>query len=525
MQRKLLSVLVAGALAVIGASAQAATGPSSSATPYVTSTAAGVDVTSILTVGDAASNGYRMVGIPDGLGAYDNGNGTFTVLMNHELGATEGIARAHGAKGAFVSEWVINKSDFTVISGNDLATQHNVWNSTTSSYVAATTTNSFARLCSADLPAASAFYNATTGMGTQSRIFMNGEEAGNEGRAYAFIATGTSKGQAYELPKLGKMSWENSVANPYAGNKTIVIGLDDSTPGQVYVYSGNKTNTGSDIERAGLTNGTLAGIKVNTANAQGNAYGTASGNLEQGQINGSFTTVAVDTLVDGTTQQAAARAAGITEFARPEDGHWADAKTFYFVTTGADPDNIANVGNGPIATQTARLYKLTFADGVNGEVDYASGQVNMVLDSSSLVGTDGAAARSFDNMVVADNGDILIQEDPGNTSYIAKTWLYKNGVATQILESDRTRFLGTGALTQDEESSGIIEVTSILGRNDGKRYFLADMQAHYGIAGELVQGGQLYMVSMPVPEPESYAMFLAGLGLMGVVARRRKAAR
>ena len=168
---------------------------------------------------------------------------------------------------------------------------------------------------------------------------------------------------------------------------------------------------------------------ANLDNAQGNAYGTASGNLEQGQINGSFTTVAVDTLVDGTTQQAAARAAGITEFARPEDGHWADAKTFYFVTTGADPDNIANVGNGPIATQTARLYKLTFADGVNGEVDYDSGQVNMVLDSSSLVGTDGAAARSFDNMVVADNGDILIQEDPGNTSYIAKTWLYKNGVA------------------------------------------------------------------------------------------------
>ncbi|MBT9519897.1 MAG: PEP-CTERM sorting domain-containing protein, partial [Dechloromonas sp.] len=28
----------------------------------------------------------------------------------------------------------------------------------------------------------------------------------------------------------------------------------------------------------------------------------------------------------------------------------------------------------------------------------------------------------------------------------------------------------------------------------------------------------------PVPEPESYAMLLAGLGLMGVVARRRSQA-
>ena len=48
------------------------------------------------------------------------------------------------------------------------------------------------------------------------------------------------------------------------------------------------------------------------------------------------------------------------------------------------------------------------------------------------------------------------------------------------------------------------------------------MQAHYGIAGELVQGGQLYVAA--VPEPESYAMLLAGLGLIGFAARRRKIA-
>lgn len=36
---------------------------------------------------------------------------------------------------------------------------------------------------------------------------------------------------------------------------------------------------------------------------------------------------------------------------------------------------------------------------------------------------------------------------------------------------------------------------------------------------------QLYLLPTPIPEPETYAMLLAGLGLMGFVARRRKASR
>lgn len=57
-------------------------------------------------VGDSAANGYRLVGIPDGLGAFDNGDGTITLLVNHELGSTKGVVRSHGSKGAFVSKWI-----------------------------------------------------------------------------------------------------------------------------------------------------------------------------------------------------------------------------------------------------------------------------------------------------------------------------------------------------------------------------------------------------------------------------------
>ncbi len=69
-----------------------ATSPSSSQSPYLLRSQPGIVTKSILTVGDSVNtkpdgvSPYRMVGIPDGLGAYDNGDGTFTVLMNHELG-------------------------------------------------------------------------------------------------------------------------------------------------------------------------------------------------------------------------------------------------------------------------------------------------------------------------------------------------------------------------------------------------------------------------------------------------------
>ena len=77
--------------------AQALTGPSSSASPYMLRVEPGVVTAAILTVGDAV-DGYRLTGIPDGLGAFDNGDGTFTLLVNHEIPGAQGILRAHGAQ-------------------------------------------------------------------------------------------------------------------------------------------------------------------------------------------------------------------------------------------------------------------------------------------------------------------------------------------------------------------------------------------------------------------------------------------
>lgn len=500
------SFLVAAAATVSLSAQSLITGPSSSQTPYLTPTAPGWSSTSILTVGDAIG-GYQMVGIPDGLGAFSNGDGTMTVLANHELGNTSGTVRGHGAIGAFVSKWVINTSTWQVISGGDLVTSaanQLMWNGTT--WAQPSTPYAIARLCSADLPKAAAFWDASTSFGYDGRIFMNGEETGVEGKAFAWIVTGTEAGKMYELPHLGKNSWENALArsnygvSPGAANllQTAVALTDDSTPGEVYLYLGTKTNTGNAVQKAGLTNGQVYGIKVNAATGY-----TGAVTVENATgINGTFqlapiftnATIAAKT---GAEFQAAAIAAGVTQFARPEDGHWLDHDSLLFATTGATVNGVA---------VTSKIYQLDFnSDATNGLLT-TGGNINVIVNSANMTGLDGAKATYFDNLTVGEDGKLYIQEDPGNNAYVAKHWVVdlsqntqalRESTAVQIFESDRSRFT-TGATqfqTIDEEHSGIIDITSIV--NDGvagSKWFLVATQNHAlatgASAATLVEGGQ-----------------------------------
>ena len=489
------------------AHAQIFTGPASTQTPYIVPTAPGWEVTSLLTVGDAAKEvPYVMVGIPDGMGAIagkfaDNGryvadDAYMTVFLNHEIRPGLGAVRAHGQDGAFVSQWTIHLNSLQVKRGEDLIRRVYTWDN--GAYVDTTGSAQFNRFCSGDLPKLTAFYNPATAKGFNGRIYMNGEESGSEGRAFAHIVSGPEKGSSYELPYLGKFSWENSVAHPGAGDKTIVVGLDDSTPGQIYVYVGDKRADGYPVQRAGLHGGKLHGIRVIDG---GEKYGYGAVPLESnGAINGRFELVDLSAHATGTGSvlQAISQAAGITEFARPEDGHWdtRNPNVFYWVTTGA------TVGG---KSQSARLYKLTF----DSLLDPKGGTIELVVDSASLLGKDGQTARSFDNIAVDHEGEIVIQEDPGNNAYVAKIWKISplKGTATQIFESDRGRFLpGTASfLTQDEENSGVIDVTDIVSAarwyEPGRHYYLGNMQAHHAISGELVEGGQIYLMASPKKEP------------------------
>jgi hypothetical protein len=69
-------------------------GPSTTTEAYMIPNIPGVETVAILTVGDSIG-GYRLVGIPDGLGAYHSHGHEFTVVMNHEIAGTLGAVRKH----------------------------------------------------------------------------------------------------------------------------------------------------------------------------------------------------------------------------------------------------------------------------------------------------------------------------------------------------------------------------------------------------------------------------------------------
>lgn len=444
------------------------TGPSSSVDPYLLPSAVGVQVVSVLTVGDSVNDNldgspYRMAGKPDGLGAFDNGDGTFSLLMNHELSAGTGAVHAHGASGAFVSRWIIDSATLTVLHGCDLIQRVYSWDVTGHQYVLSPN-RVLARLCSADLPAPGAFFYAATGLGTQNRLFMNGEENGTEGRAYAVVVTGADLGSCYELPRLGRFNRENSVTNPDTRERTLVIGLDDTAGGQLYAYVGQKSTSGNDVERAGLNNGALHGVVVPGLLAENTVTGLG------GPRSRPFTLVSLGDVssLSGAALETASNAIGVMHFQRPEDGHWdpRSADDFYFVTTGS--------------AAPARLWRLRFTSRLDPTL---GGVIELML-------TEPNGTAGLDNITV-DNSRVLMQEDVGSSSRLAKIWMrdLRNGALTEIAAHSAEFFTSGGArfLTQTEESSGIIDLREILGGG----WYILDSQAHYGIPGELVEGGQL----------------------------------
>jgi hypothetical protein len=507
-QRASIAACIAVAMvAALGAPAAAtsttARGPSTTTDPYVLPVADGVHITSLLTVNDAgaASNGYEMVGIPDGLGIMRQG-ANLVLYMNHELRDAQGIVRRHGLTGAFVSRWVIDPTTLRIQEGSDFINPGvRYWDYPTASYV---TTGArfangtfqdltFGRFCSGTLSDPGDFYNPLTRKGWKGQIYFANEEDGDVGRTFGV----TKDGDATALPRLGLASWENTKPARNRTNTTLVIGNEDGpTDGsQVWVHVGTKQRSGPPIAKAGLANGSEYVIDaVNEAVSTDAQWRATYGKGVPAPVDLAL----VDWNQAGAALNTQAKAVGLS-LNRIEDGHWDPnhPSDYYFFTT----EGGVTGGTGLNSFDTGGLWRLRFA---NIENPSAGATLTLLLDGSEVISATEPKLNKPDNMTIDTHGNLLIQEDPGNVNHIARIVAYRitDGSLAVIARFDPALF-SAGAtadptkLTIDEESSGIVDTAAFLGAST----FVFDAQAHTakglpagtgpGTVQEYVERGQL----------------------------------
>lgn len=476
----------------------AVTGPSTSVAPFVLPVADGVEVTSLLTVGDEpTTNGYRMVGIPDGLGTYAS-DGDLVALMNHELVPGAGTPRRHGQDGAFMSQLRIDPETWEVVEGEDfIDPEIGYWDYAADAYTdtpqptnpALPALEAFSRFCSGYLTSPGELLNETSGNGYDGQIFFANEESGDEGRVFGV----TLDGQATQLPRLGLISWENTISADNASDTTLVMGNDDADPGELRVYVGEKQADGAPVEQAGLTNGESFGVRVEGA-PDDMAFRAAYDAGDEAP----FTLNPVQWDQSGAAQETEALGEGVLAFNRLEDGQFdpSSPNDYYFITTegGEDTYNVDNSGGG------GGLWRLSFDDIENPAAD---GTLTLLLD-----GTEDIGHYKPDNMTIDGHGNILIQEDPGGARALARITAYRiaDGATGTVAQFDPNRFQlgGSDFITEDEESSGIVDLE---GNGGEAGEFLFDAQVHTslglpagegpGTVQEFVQQGQLLHISVP----------------------------
>jgi hypothetical protein len=411
---------VAGVLAAVGL-AGSAPGFKTARPAQLAPMAPGVIVDPILSVGDIVpGTTYQMSGIPDGLGAYKDGQNRLHVLMNHELGRT--FPALPPGVDARISKVTLNRDTHGVLSATYLFNG----------------SEGFERFCSSTLEVI---------QGTP--YYFTGEEAINAGHDGSSIVMNAETGAWSETPHFGHIQHENVVPVERLKKFVVVTTDDDFRVGQPALLMAYIADSFEDAVSGDPSKGSLYVWKA--SNPSDTAF-----TIDKGEtIPGEFVPITQAENANSTTVKAAAVAKGAFRFARLEDIATAQqhAGRLYFADTG-------KVGE---ATLRGRLYRLDIEPS-----DPTKASVTLLLD-----GDQG------DDMVNPDNLDtsvhsVVIQEDRESAfrAIHNRVLVYDidSGTLQPVARVNTTPPLPPGQW----ESSGVINAQTLLG-ND---WWIVDVQAH-----------------------------------------------
>ena len=310
------------------------TGPNTDTAPYVIPVAAGVHVKSLLTVDDAgaASDGYELSGTPDGLGAVKSGRHRFTLFMNHEFNAMNGrgppprsdrgvrldvphrLEDVRGRGRARTRSTRASGTGTTSRSSTRATASPGGANPRNAGDVFPKQGDALSRFCSAR----SAHRGSSTAAerrGYKGQIYFANEENGDEGRLFGVLPDGT----AQQLPRLGLLSWENTLPAYNRTETTLVIGNEDTASGQLArlrrheARARQRVRTGRADERRSTRCSTSSTRPCPPTRSSGPRYGRGTP-VE-------FDLAEVDWDQSGARQNAEAAVEGLS-LNRLEDGAW-----------------------------------------------------------------------------------------------------------------------------------------------------------------------------------------------------------
>ena len=508
MKLSLKAGSVAVAVLVAGGSASAAT----SVKPYVKPVGGAYEIRPLFSaddkvplLGGAPGQQYRMVGIPDGLGAHRNGDGTSTLYMNHEFGfaaQSEPVVGGPKNRGAIVSRWILDGD------GDPLAGRRaydSIYEEDTFLGPAPEVGNEaqmpsqFARFCSAFL--------AGSKHGFDRPIYLTNEEDATsstfDGKGGVSVAIFDD--ELHTLPALGHYSKENSVVQPGHGGRTVIFPTEDGPPtldNQLYMYVGTKDHSkgATVLERNGLVGGRLYVFR--SLDATRNSERT----FASGSLNGEWIEIPGADEMTAAELEAAADAAGAMTFVRPEDAAFnpRNRNELFFDTTGSSS------GADDGVNELGRLYSLRLHPGN----PLKPATLSIVYNADAVVAAGGDIAISPDNLD-ASRRYLMVNEDgvtegravmaaKGRDGSIWRFDLVKGPVhavgvdastATRVAQLDPPGRDGVPVGPGVWETSGIIDTSSLFGPDT----WVSDVQAHPpttppGGPTVTVEDGQLFLL-------------------------------